>query len=104
MIVAEFNNSTEETLSLSESYMSGLFVSESWEGAEQFTAAQIILPGNIRIGSTYEEVLAMYGMPGNRRDFGVFEELIYSTIYAEIQIIVDKETSLVSIVGIRKLM
>jgi len=87
-----FTNFTEEVLPLTESYLSGVAVRPQ-PGHED--EAQLILPGNIMLGSTYDDVITTHGEPSGREQLDDMKELIYFTEYAVIQIFIAKETDLV---------
>jgi len=59
----------------------------------------LILPGGITIGSTYDEVLAAYGEPSERRPYSntaMTRNLVYSVgAYATVTIAIDIETDIV---------
>ena len=89
----EFTNLTEEVLPVSESYITGVGAGFSQN------EAQVIFPGNIMPGSTYENVIAAHGEPGSRRISEVSQGLFYSADYFVVQIFINNETNLVSVVG-----
>ncbi|MCL2368823.1 MAG: hypothetical protein FWC72_07485 [Oscillospiraceae bacterium] len=99
-----FFNFSEEALPLSESYVDRIFCFSLSAILFQDSVhdTQTIFPGNIMVGSTYDEVIAAYGEPGERRnprfmisaDYDV--DLVWSTNYAAMVVQIDTETNLVS--------
>jgi len=92
-IGVSFFNFSEEALPLNEVYIDRVSV-----GAEWFDAAQLIFPGNITQGSTYDEVIAVYGEASERGYLYASEEygyLVYFADYGAVRIIFDNETNLV---------
>jgi len=59
ILVVHFSNFTDDRLPVSEVYVDGFFVPRDSE-------AQVIFPGNIMRGSTYEEVITTHGEPNTR--------------------------------------
>jgi len=93
-ISVSFLNLTENVLSFSESNI-GRITLDDW--AYDRGGAELIFPGNIRLGSTYEEVIAAYGEPSQRRESNLHTTLTYSANhYTGVEIRIDNETNLVT--------
>ena len=76
VIAVFFFNFSEEILPLNESYIISVGAGRSLS-----TETQFVFPGNLKIGSTYEDVIAAHGEPGARGaevDNGLTLPLIYS--------------------------
>jgi len=61
-ILVTFTNLSEEVIPISESYITMVVLYERYN-------AQLILPGNIMIGSTYEDIITAHGEPNSRYTF-----------------------------------
>ena len=92
-----FTNLSEGALPVSESYIT--------DASAHFLLnhAPIIFPGNIMLVSTYEDVIAAYGEPENRRVFEESRTLFYSSdcLYFIVMISIDNETNLVIVMDMR---
>ena len=87
-----FVNLSEDVLPVSESYIVEAVTHFRWD------TAPIIFPGNIMLGSAYEDVIAAYGEPGRRRVNGEplpSLDLFYSMGHFSAWITIDAETGLV---------
>jgi len=92
--VSPFNFS-ETARPIDKSYIDFVSVGSIWEDY----ASELIFPGNITLGSTYEEVIAAYGTP-NAREYDYeapipLETLIYFSGCIAIMLRIDKEAGLV---------
>jgi len=96
VVGVDISNSSARVLPISESYVSDIFVSGSWPDA-----AQLIFPGNIMVGSTYEDVIAAYGKPNERNEWSRSKTLTFFTDDVSIELVIDTETNLVMIMGMR---
>ena len=97
--IVAITNLSEELVLVSESYITTVSVLSG-----QFDA-QLVLPGNVTLGSTLEEVLAAFGYPsaGN-----IFEDhsralLFYSSEYFILQISINTENDLVVMISLHYL-
>ena len=90
--IVTFTNWLAEALPVNESYITGI------AALEIFSDAQIILPGNIMRGSTYEDVIAAYWATESRSVFENSLTLHFSTGAGGISlsISIDNETNLVT--------
>jgi len=95
-VEVNFINFSEEVLPVSESYIADVSTSQPIVGE------QPIFPGNITIGSTYEDVLAKYGEPCEKieRASDEFHRLSYYKDYLHVSIRVCNQTNRVVFVGI----
>ena len=95
-IGVSFFNFSEEALPLNEAHIDRISLDNEWS-----SRAQLIFPGNILIGSSYDEVIRAHGMPNERgywSESKEFSYLVYSTEYAAVRITIDNETNLVSVI------
>jgi len=93
-ISVSFINLTENVLPFSESNI-GRITLDEWDYDRG--GAELIFPGNITLGSTYEDVIAAYGEPSSRREGSLDLTLNYSpNHYTGVEIRVDNETNLVT--------
>ena len=86
-------NFSEEGLPLNEIYIDRISVGAGWENR-----AELIFPGNIMIGSSYDEIIAAHGMPDEKEYWVVSEEfsyLIFSMEYAAARFVIENETNLI---------
>jgi len=93
-IAITFANLSEEILLMSESHITGFAVLAEWHSAE------VVLPGNITIGSTYEDMMEVYG--DMLRHIWEFENSTRFSFHTDTHffvIIVDIETNLVVYLG-----
>ena len=92
-ISVSFLNMTENVISFSEADI-GRITLDNW--AYERGGAELIFPGNIRLGSTYDEVIAAYGEPSERRETESNIIFTYSAnVYTGVEIRLDPETELV---------
>ena len=96
-VIVGLANLSEEVLPLSESYVVDISV------LFEIYDAQLILSGDIMLGSTFEEVIIAYGEPSSWHDFEDRILLFYSSDYFGLQITVDTESNLVMVMTIRYL-
>ena|GEM_PF-2154472 len=89
-IIAHFINLSDQGLPTNETYLSGFFT--RYDHGEP---PQIFLPGDIRIGRTYEEVLQTHGEPHHREGRGETELLRYHLDNTRAFMRIDRETNLV---------
>jgi len=90
-----FTNLSEEVLPISESYIT--VVSVFFE----MHSAQLVLPGNIMLGSTYEDVIAAYGEPSSWHTSEDPPSLLmfHSSDDVTLQIVINTEGNLVTIMS-----
>jgi len=87
---ATFTNFSEEVLSVNEIYITRVSASRA------ISKAQPIFPGNITIGATREDVIAVHGEPSQRTAFNTFQHFVE---YMLVQIRFSEQTNeVVSIV------
>jgi len=91
-MIVHFINLAQEELPLNETYVFAIFTRFDHAGPPE-----VVLPGNIRVGMTYEEVLAIHGEPSHREGSlgGATELLRYHMDYAYAFMRIDRETNLV---------
>jgi len=92
-----FTNLSEEMQLINKSYITSVFVRVREGLSEQFDA-KLVLPGNIAIGSTLEDVLEAYGQVAtwmNHSEEISTLEITYSSDYYSLRISVDLESDLV---------
>jgi len=93
-ISVSFINLTENVLSFSESNI-GRITLDAWNYNRG--GAELIFPGGITMGSTYEEVIAAYGEPSSRREGSLDVTLTYSpNHYTGVEVRIDNDTNLVT--------
>ena len=85
-----FFNPTEEEIPLSESVVRYITAQEAWHGR-----TQLVFPQNIRMGSTYEDLIATYGEPDSYTDHAPLRTLAYSAEDVSVHITVNMETELI---------
>ena len=78
-------NPTEHPISFREGRVVGIFITEDWGNFD------IVLPGNIRLGSTYDEVLTAYGVPTEREESEHHKRLDYRKDSVSIMVGLDAE-------------
>jgi len=94
-VVVSFTNFSEEVLPVSKGDIT--FVGVIYDVYN----AQLILPGNIMIGSTYEDVIAAYGEPdGGPHIVNDIMTIFYDLDYFNLQISVNIETNSVIIISL----
>jgi len=86
-VVVSFTNFSDEMLPLKDSHVT--FVGVVYE----VYIAQLIIPGNIEIGSTYEDVIEAYGVPSEWHASKNRISLLYDLNYSALQLTVDTESS-----------
>jgi len=91
MILVTFFNPTEYVIPLREGMIVLVEVSSLWR-----TPAPLIVPGNIRLGSTYEEVIIAHGEPSERVMLGTRESLLYYMDDVFANIVINRETDRVT--------
>ena len=93
-IIARLNNISEEVLPLRESYITSVSV------LYEVYHAQLILPGNIMLGSTYEDVIAVYGEPSSEHYTSERTQLFYFSYQFDLVINIDHESNQVTMISI----
>jgi len=91
-IAVTFTNLSEEVLLVSESYVIGIAV------LFEVHNARLVLPGNVAIGSTYEDVIAAHGEPSRWHTFEDTYWLDFNTHSyggVSLSVSIDNETNLV---------
>lgn len=92
-IFVSFVNTTDNITTLNES-MVGRITIDEWEAR---SGVELVFPGNISIGSSYEDVIAAHGEPSERSETGSTRRLDYSSSSrASVTISVDIESGLVN--------
>jgi len=97
-ISVSFFNPTEEEVLLRDGVIRDIFIAEVLNGR-----VQLVFPGNIAIGSTYEEVIAAHGEPSSvlEREAFRFRTLTYSAGDISVSFTVDTNTNLVTNLSMR---
>lgn len=92
-ILVSFVNTTANVLSFSESYIGRISIDEFYAR----NGVELIFPGNITVGSTYEEVIAAYGEPSDVSQGGAIRSLRYTVnARAQMTLSINIETDLVT--------
>lgn len=91
-LVVTFTNLSSEILSVSESYITTVLAHPT------FSSAQIVFPGNITLGSTYDHMIAAYGEPNAQHSSEEPASLLifYSADNFTLQIIISLESDLIT--------
>ena len=90
-----FTNLTEGELAMSESYITGFAVLAGLH------SAQVVLPGNITIGSTYEDVMDAYGdILRHIWEYENFTRFLFDAALLSLTVSIDIETNQVILLHI----
>lgn len=102
-ILVVFKNLSEEVLPISECYIISVIVLVREGNPVQFNA-ELVLPGNIMIGSTLEDVIAAYGdtatWVANFEETSTFR-ITYTTDYLSLNVSLDTEKNMVIFMDLR---
>jgi len=96
ILIAGFINLGEEVLPVNESHVEAVSIPR-YDGND----IQLIFPGNIMRGSTYEDVLEAHGEPSERLEGDESIDLAYEAEHVTIWIAIDKETNSVVYMSMR---
>jgi hypothetical protein len=83
----EFTNLSDKTLLVRESHITAI---AAFFGVYN---AKIVLPGNIMIGSSFDDVLSTYGTPNSESVFNDMPLISYNLDYCTIQLLIETETN-----------